>query len=97
MLDTNPGAVRAKAYDIVINGYEAGGGSIRIYDSNLQQKMFQVLGFTEEDAWARFGFLLEAFRYGAPPHGGMAYGLDRLVMLLSGNDNICLLYTSRCV
>lgn len=88
LLDTDPGAVRAKAYDIVINGYEAGGGSIRIYDSALQQKMFEVLGFTEEDAWARFGFLLEAFRYGAPPHGGMAYGLDRLVMLLSGNDNI---------
>lgn len=87
-LDSDPGRVRAKAYDIVINGCEAGGGSIRIYDSNLQEKMFEVLGFTKEDAWARFGFLLEGFRYGTPPHGGMAYGLDRLVMLLTGCDNI---------
>lgn len=87
-LDSDPGRVRAKAYDIVINGCEAGGGSIRIYDSKLQEKMFEVLGFTKEDAWARFGFLLEGFRYGTPPHGGMAYGLDRLVMLLTGCDNI---------
>ena len=87
-LDTDPGRVRAKAYDIVINGCEAGGGSIRIYNSDLQQKMFETLGFTPEDAWARFGFLLEGFKYGTPPHGGMAYGLDRLVMLLTGCDNI---------
>jgi len=87
-LDTDPGRVRAKAYDIVINGCEAGGGSIRIYNSALQQKMFEVLGFTKEDAWARFGFLLEGLKYGTPPHGGMAYGLDRLVMLLTGCDNI---------
>ena len=88
LLDTDPGKVRAKAYDIVINGCEAGGGSIRIYNSDLQEKMFQTLGFSKEDAWARFGFLLEGFRYGTPPHGGMAYGLDRLVMLLTGCDNI---------
>ena len=87
-LDTDPGKVRSQAYDIVINGYEAGGGSIRIYNSDLQQKMFETLGFSQEDAWERFGFLLEAFKYGTPPHGGMAYGLDRLVMLLTGCDNI---------
>ena len=87
-LDSDPGRVRAKAYDIVINGCEAGGGSIRIYNSDLQQKMFETLGFTTEDAWERFGFLLEGFKYGTPPHGGMAYGLDRLVMLLTGCDNI---------
>ena len=87
-LDSDPSRVRAKAYDIVINGCEAGGGSIRIYNSELQQKMFETLGFSVEDAWARFGFLLEGFKYGTPPHGGMAYGLDRLVMLLTGCDNI---------
>jgi len=87
-LDTDPARVRAKAYDIVINGCEAGGGSIRIYNSDLQQKMFETLGFTKEDAWERFGFLLEGFKYGTPPHGGMAYGLDRLVMLITGCDNI---------
>ncbi len=87
-LDTAPEKVRSKAYDIVINGYEAGGGSIRIYNSDLQEKMFNVLGFTKEDAWERFGFLLEGFQYGTPPHGGMAYGLDRLVMILTGCDNI---------
>lgn len=87
-LDTDPARVRAKAYDIVINGCEAGGGSIRIYNSALQQKMFEKLGFTIEDAWQRFGFLLEGLKYGTPPHGGMAYGLDRLVMLLTGCDNI---------
>lgn len=87
-LDSDPARVRAKAYDIIINGCEAGGGSIRIYNSDLQQKMFETLGFTKEQAWARFGFLLEAFKYGTPPHGGMAYGLDRLVMLLTGCDNI---------
>lgn len=88
LLDTAPEKVRAKAYDIVINGCEAGGGSIRIYNSDLQQKMFETLGFSQEEAWARFGYLLEAFKYGTPPHGGMAYGLDRLVMLLTGCDNI---------
>lgn len=87
-LDTDPGRVRAKAYDIVINGYEVGGGSIRIYNSELQEKMFAALGFTKEEAWERFGFLLEGFQYGTPPHGGMAYGLDRLVMILTGCDNI---------
>ncbi len=87
-LDTDPGRVRSQAYDIVINGYEAGGGSIRIYNSDLQQKMFETLGFSQEAAWERFGFLLEAFKYGTPPHGGMAYGLDRLVMLLTGCNNI---------
>ena len=87
-LDSEPEKVRAKAYDIVINGCEAGGGSIRIYNSALQQKMFNTLGFTEEQAWARFGFLLEGLKYGTPPHGGMAYGLDRLVMLITGCDNI---------
>ena len=80
--------VKANAYDIVLNGYELGGGSIRIHDSGLQQLMFKALGFTDEDARARFGFLLEAFKYGTPPHGGMAYGLDRLVMLMTGSDNI---------
>lgn len=88
LLDTDPGKVRAKAYDIIINGYEAGGGSIRIYNSDLQQKMFETLGFSAEEAWAKFGYLLEGFKYGTPPHGGMAYGLDRLVMILTGCDNI---------
>ena len=87
-LDTDPARVRAKAYDIVLNGYEIGGGSIRIHDLELQQKMFNVIGFSEEDAKARFGFLLEAFKYGAPPHGGLAFGLDRLVMLLAKTNNI---------
>lgn len=88
LLDTDPGKVRAKAYDIVINGMEAGGGSIRIYNSELQTKMFEILGFSEERANAQFGFLINAFKYGVPPHGGMAYGLDRLVMILSGRENI---------
>ena len=88
LLDSDLSKVRAKAYDLVINGCEAGGGSLRIYNSDLQQKMFEKLGFTKEEAWQRFGFLLEAFKYGTPPHGGMAYGLDRLVMLISGNDSI---------
>ncbi|MBQ1947243.1 MAG: aspartate--tRNA ligase [Clostridia bacterium] len=87
-LESDPGAVRAKAYDIVLNGVELGGGSLRIYDRELQQKMFRALGFSDEDAQERFDFLLEAFRYGTPPHGGMAYGLDRLIMLLSGRDSI---------
>jgi aspartyl-tRNA synthetase len=88
LLDTDPGAVRADAYDMVINGVEIGGGSIRIHDSNLQQKMFQVLGFTEEKAQLQFGFLMNAFRYGAPPHGGLAFGLDRFVSLFAGLDSI---------
>ncbi|MEN6588385.1 MAG: aspartate--tRNA ligase [Proteiniphilum sp.] len=88
LLDTDPGAVRANAYDIVINGVEIGGGSIRIHDSGLQQKMFSVLGFTEEKAQRQFGFLMNAFRYGAPPHGGIAFGLDRFVSIFAGLDSI---------
>ncbi len=87
-LDTDPGKVRAKAYDVVLNGVEVGGGSIRIHMQELQAKMFKLLGFSEEQAWERFGFLLEAFRYGVPPHGGMAYGLDRLIMLMAGRSSI---------
>lgn len=87
-IESDPARVRAKAYDIVINGCEAGGGSVRIFNSDLQERMFTALGFTKEEAWRRFGYLLEAFKYGTPPHGGMAYGLDRLVMLLTGCDNI---------
>jgi aspartyl-tRNA synthetase len=88
LLDTNPGAVRANAYDIVINGVEIGGGSIRIYNSELQKKMFSVLGFSDEQAQAQFGFLMNAFKYGAPPHGGIAFGLDRFVSILAGLDSI---------
>ena len=88
LLDADPGAVRANAYDMVINGVEVGGGSIRIHDSQLQDKMFRVLGFTEEKAQERFGFLMNAFKYGAPPHGGLAYGLDRWVSLFAGLDSI---------
>ena len=88
LLDTDPGKVKAKAYDIVLNGVELGGGSIRIHDKNLQKKMFDVLGLSEEECQSKFGFLLEAFRYGTPPHGGLAYGLDRIVMLLSGENSI---------
>jgi aspartyl-tRNA synthetase len=88
LLDTDPGKVRAKAYDIVLNGYELGGGSLRIFEREIQEKMFKVLGFTEEEARAQFGFLLEAFEYGTPPHGGIALGLDRLVMLLAGSTNL---------
>ena len=88
LIDTNPGAVRAKAYDIVLNGTEMGGGSIRIHQSDIQSKMFEVLGFTEEQAKDQFGFLLDAFKYGVPPHAGLAYGLDRMVMLMVGADSI---------
>jgi aspartyl-tRNA synthetase len=88
LLDTEPGAVRANAYDMVINGVEVGGGSIRIHDSALQHKMFRLLGLTDDEAQARFGFLMNAFRYGAPPHGGIAYGLDRWVSLFAGLDSI---------
>ena len=87
-LETNPGAVRAKAYDIVLNGCEIGGGSVRIHQSDIQERMFRALGFTQEQAHAQFGFLLNAFQYGVPPHAGLAYGLDRLVMLMTGADNI---------
>ncbi len=88
LLDENPQKVRAKAYDMVFNGTEVGGGSLRIFNTELQQKMFEALGFTKERAWEQFGYLMNAFRYGTPPHGGMAYGLDRLVMLLAGRDSI---------
>jgi len=87
-LETEPGRVRAKAYDMVLNGEELGGGSIRIHDSSLQETMFKVLGFTQEKAWERFGFLLEAFKFGPPPHGGLAFGLDRIIMFLAGTENI---------
>lgn len=87
-IESDPGRVRARAYDIVLNGVELGGGSIRINNSELQDRMFKCLGFTEEEAQVRFGFLINAFRFGAPPHGGMAYGLDRLCMLIQGLDNI---------
>ncbi len=88
MLDTNPGKVRANAYDLVINGTEIGGGSIRIHDRQLQKLMFKHLGFTDEDAQEQFGFLMNAFEYGAPPHGGIALGFDRLVALFGGQDSI---------
>ena len=88
LLDTDPGAVRAKAYDIVLNGTELGGGSVRIHQADVQEKMFEVLGFTPERAKEQFGFLLEAFQYGVPPHAGLAYGLDRVIMLMVGADSI---------
>ena len=87
-IDSDPGRVRAKAYDIVLNGNEIGGGSVRIFDQDIQSKMFKVLGFTEEQAQEQFGFLLTAFKYGVPPHAGLAYGLDRLVMLMAKQDSI---------
>ncbi|MDD6571383.1 MAG: aspartate--tRNA ligase [Thermoflexaceae bacterium] len=88
MLETNPGAVRAKAYDIVLNGTEIGGGSVRIHQADVQERMFKALGLTEEVANEKFGFLLDAFKYGVPPHAGLAYGLDRLVMLMAKRDSI---------
>ncbi|HBC96901.1 MAG TPA: Asp-tRNA(Asn)/Glu-tRNA(Gln) amidotransferase GatCAB subunit C, partial [Clostridium sp.] len=87
-LDSDPGRVRAKAYDIVLNGEELGGGSIRIHDTKLQEKMFQVIGIKQEEAWEKFGYLLNAFKFGPPPHGGLAYGFDRMVMFLANTDNI---------
>ncbi|MCI6552554.1 MAG: aspartate--tRNA ligase [Lachnospiraceae bacterium] len=87
-LDTDPGRIRAKAYDIVLNGVELGGGSVRIFQNHIQEKMFEILGFEKEEAYNRFGFLLNAFKYGVPPHAGLAYGLDRLVMLLVHGDSI---------
>jgi len=88
LLDTNPGEVKANAYDLVLNGNEIGGGSIRIHDKETQSKMFDYLGFTKEEAQAQFGFLMDAFQYGAPPHGGLAFGLDRLVAILGGQETI---------
>ncbi len=88
LLASDPGAVRAKAYDIVLNGTEIGGGSVRIYQSDVQETMFSILGFTQEQAYDRFGFLMNAFKYGVPPHAGLAYGLDRLVMLMAGEESI---------
>ena len=88
LMETDPGKVRANAYDMVINGIEIGGGSIRIHDSSIQRLMFKVLGFTEEEAYSQFGFLLNAFKYGAPPHGGIAFGFDRWVALFGGQDSI---------
>ena len=87
-IDTDPGRVRAKAYDIVLNGCEIGGGSVRIHQNDIQEKMFSCLGFTKEQAREQFSFLLEAFKYGVPPHAGLAYGLDRVVMLMLGLDSI---------
>jgi aspartyl-tRNA synthetase len=88
LLETDPGSVRANAYDLVINGVEIGGGSIRIHDKERQQLMFRHLGFSEEEAQAQFGFLMEAFEYGAPPHGGIAFGFDRLCAIFGGSDSI---------
>ena len=88
MLDSDTGNVRANAYDMVINGVELGGGSLRIYNPELQDKMFELLGFTEEKAQEQFGFLMEAFKYGAPPHAGLAFGFDRFVSMLAGLDSI---------
>lgn len=86
--DTDPGQIRAQAYDLVLNGYEVGGGSMRIYKRDVQEKMFKALGFTMEEAYEKFGFLLDAFDYGTPPHGGIAFGFDRLIMLLAGRTNL---------
>ena len=88
LLTTDPAKVRAKAYDFVCNGIEVGGGSLRIHDGKLQAKMFEVLGFTPEKAMQQFGFLINAFKYGAPPHAGLAFGLDRFVSIMAGLDSI---------
>jgi aspartyl-tRNA synthetase len=88
LFDTDPGQIRAQAYDMVLNGYELGGGSMRIFKRDVQEKMFKALGFTPEQARDQFGFLLDAFEYGTPPHGGLALGLDRLIMLLAGRTNL---------
>ncbi|WP_100406592.1 aspartate--tRNA ligase [Bacillus solitudinis] len=88
LLETDPASVRADAYDLVLNGYELGGGSQRIYQRDIQMQMFKALGFSEEEAWEQFGFLLEAFEFGTPPHGGIALGLDRMIMLLAGRSNL---------
>ncbi len=86
--DEDPSKIRAQAYDLVLNGYEVGGGSMRIYKREIQEKMFKALGFSMEEAYDKFGFLLDAFEYGTPPHGGIAFGFDRLVMLLAGRKNL---------
>ena len=88
LIDSDPGHVRAKAYDIVLNGTELGGGSVRIFQNNIQEKMFEIIGLTKETANERFGFLLNAFQYGVPPHAGLAFGLDRIVMLMVQADSI---------
>ena len=88
LIDSDPAAVRADAYDLVLNGNEIGGGSIRIHDKKIQQRIFDCLGFTKEEAEKQFGFLMNAFEYGAPPHGGIAFGLDRLVAIMGGNEII---------
>ena len=88
LLQTDPGKARANAYDLVLNGNEIGGGSVRIFDKDLQSRMFDLLGFTKEEADAQFGFLMNAFKYGAPPHAGLAFGFDRLVAILDGNEVI---------
>ena len=88
LLETEPGKVRAQAYDIVLNGNELGGGSVRIFQNEIQEKMFETLGFTKEQAQEQFGFLLDAFKFGVPPHAGLAFGLDRIIMLMAKEDNI---------
>jgi len=87
-LSQDPGSIKANAYDMVINGVELGGGSIRIHDRKLQEKMFELLGFSDEEAKAQFGFLMSAFEYGAPPHGGIAFGFDRIAAIFGGSDSI---------
>ena len=88
LIDSDPGAVRAKAYDIVLNGVELGGGSVRIHQNDIQEKMFEVIGLKPEEAQEKFGFLLTAFKYGVPPHAGLAYGIDRFAMLMTGAESI---------